>query len=198
MTAELYALDGWLANEEGDRLAALAAQVAPDHVIVELGSYRGKSACFLAYGSQQGNQRPVYCVDLWTIGGQWESAEERRPGGALHHEDPSHYETFKANTAPYADRIVEVNAHSHAAGHKWKGGRTIGLLFVDADHRYEATLGDLEAWAPHVAPGGWICCHDYVNADYPGVALAVDEFFEHRSTVSSLCGSMLTVQVCDT
>ena len=37
-----------------------------------------------------------------------ETDEARREGGALHHTDPAHYEAFKRNTAPYAERIVEV------------------------------------------------------------------------------------------
>lgn len=198
MTTDLAALDGWLAADEGDRLAALAAEVPAGQVIVELGSYRGKSACFLAAGSLAGNHVPVYCVDLWALGGQWETDVARRSGGPLHHDDPAHHEAFRENTAPYRDVIVEIQGHTQKVGRGWDRG-PVGLLFVDADHRHDATLADLIAWAPHVAPGGWVVCHDYLNDDYPGVRSAVHKWFSTAAVRSaSTTGSMIEVQVCGT
>lgn len=191
----LYRLEGWLANREGDRLCELASEVPAGQVIVELGSYRGKSACFLAHGSLNGNRRPVYCVDLWALGGQWETDTPRRNGPALHHDDPAHYEAFRANTDRYRDLIVEVNKHSHQAGREWKGGKTVGLLFIDADHSYNGVMGDLTAWMPHMAPGGVVAIHDYVNDDYPDIRRAVDEYFGPDAVASGdITFSMLTVR----
>jgi predicted O-methyltransferase YrrM len=51
-------------------------------------------------------------------------------------------------------------------------GRPIRLLLIDADHSYEGVQGDLEAWLPHVAPGGLIVFHDYL---IPDVARFVNE-----------------------
>ena len=48
------------------------------------------------------------------------------------------------------------------------------LVFIDADHRYEAAAADIAAWAAHVRPGGILCGHDYWPA-WPGVMQAVDE-----------------------
>lgn len=36
----------------------------------------------------------------------------------------------------------------------------IDFLFIDGDHRYEAVVADWEAWAPHVAAGGFVALHD--------------------------------------
>lgn len=46
----------------------------------------------------------------------------------------------------------------------WKSGR-IGLLIVDADHSTEAVLRDIDAWFPHVAKGGLIFFHDYLERE---------------------------------
>lgn len=183
----LYKLEGWLSDAEGDKLRELAQLVPDGQCIVELGSYRGKSSCFLADGSLAGNRVPVHCVDLWEIGGQWEDAQPRRHGEPLHQSDPSHHDVFRATTAPYAAVIVEHNASTLDVAASWDGG-PVGLLFVDADHRYESTLADLQAWEPHFAPGAMVAIHDYGNRDYPDVRRAtLDWLGQHVD-------SMLVVQ----
>ena len=57
-------------------------------------------------------------------------------------------------------------------------------VFIDADHRYESTKADLEAWFPKVRKGGVMSGHDYKHYTVPtpsgdyvfGVIEAVDEF----------------------
>jgi len=48
------------------------------------------------------------------------------------------------------------------------------LIFVDADHRYEACRQDLNLAARMLAPGGRLFAHDYGFRE--GVTKAVDEF----------------------
>jgi predicted O-methyltransferase YrrM len=36
----------------------------------------------------------------------------------------------------------------------------LDVLFIDTSHVYEQTLGELRTYAPRVAPGGLILCHD--------------------------------------
>lgn len=50
------------------------------------------------------------------------------------------------------------------------------LVFVDADHRFEATLEDCHAWRSKVRPGGYIGGHDIDRFRDDGVRLAVDAF----------------------
>ncbi len=38
---------------------------------------------------------------------------------------------------------------------------SVGLVFVDTDHTHETTKQEIEAWAPHVLPGGYLVFHDY-------------------------------------
>ena len=61
---------------------------------------------------------------------------------------------------------------------------SLDWVFIDADHRYESTKADLEAWFPKVRKGGVISGHDYKHFTVPtpsgdyvfGVIKAVDEF----------------------
>jgi hypothetical protein len=54
-------------------------------------------------------------------------------------------------------------------------GEGIELLFVDSSHDRDATVEEVLAWQPRMAPGGLIVLHDYGNPAYPGVAEAVEE-----------------------
>lgn len=53
---------------------------------------------------------------------------------------------------------------SSTTGFVWQGGK-IELLIVDGDHSYEGVSRDLEAWLPHVASGGYVFMHDYLERE---------------------------------
>lgn len=57
---------------------------------------------------------------------------------------------------------------------------SISMLFIDTDHRYEPTVGELEAFLPKIHPRGIIVGHDYylekMGDVVCGVMAAVDEF----------------------
>ena len=59
------------------------------------------------------------------------------------------------------------------------------LIFVDADHTYEAVIQDLRNYAPKVKKGGIFCGHDF---RHKGVRRAVTEFFSDYSTVHDYYG----------
>src|SRR3990170_64113 len=163
-------LVGQVLESEGRWLRRAARRVPAGQVIVELGSYTGKSTCCLAIGSREGDSVPVYAIDLWTTGTYDEN-------GRFHEHDPSSGETqhnSKFSRQPALDLFNERRALYDPAGiiHPITGLTTriaevfdqrIGLLFIDADHTYEAVKADFEAWAPKVVPGGVIALHDYAG-----------------------------------
>lgn len=51
------------------------------------------------------------------------------------------------------------------------------LVFIDADHSYEAVLHDLKVWTPKVRRGGLMTGHDMIRKT-PGVEKAVGEFYK--------------------
>lgn len=166
---DLGALDGYLWRREGALLARLASLVPGDQAIVELGSFKGKSACYLARGSKVGDGARVHAVDLWDLGGQGEYVH-------LGFDLAETFETFERQVAAAKVKTM-VTAHKGAStdvAATWSGP-PIGLLFIDGDHRYHAVKADLEAWLPHCAPGAWVAFHDY-SRQFPGVVEFVDEW----------------------
>lgn len=170
---DLEQLEGYLWPREGGLLLRLASTVPAGQVIVELGSFKGKSACYLARGSKAGASVPVYCVDVWEASDQEFARHFER---AAMFADETIRETWERQIASARVKSIvhPIKGHTGDTAVGWT--RPVGLLFVDADHAYEACRRDTLAWVPHLAPGAWIAWHDYGNTRFPGVARFVDEF----------------------
>jgi hypothetical protein len=54
----------------------------------------------------------------------------------------------------------------------------LDLVFIDAQHTYEACKEDIETWLPKVRKGGFITRHDY---RWDGVNRAVQEFSQEMN-----------------
>ena len=60
---KITSVEGWLAPEEVEFLYRQAKKLENKGVIVEIGSYKGKSTICLAGGSEAGKSIKVYAVD---------------------------------------------------------------------------------------------------------------------------------------
>ena len=109
-------------------------------------------------------------VDL-TMVDQWRT----RPGRDVH----AAMAGAVRRTEFAADRRTVVVAKSTAAAGLFPAG-LFDLVFIDADHRYEAVRADIAAWRPRVRRGGILCGHDYFSPRNAkgqwGVKRAVDEW----------------------
>src|SRR2546425_13048693 len=82
-------IDGWLADHEGRLLYELARRCTGRGVIVEIGSWKGRSTIWLASGSKAGAAVPVHAIDPHT------GSPEHRPDGA----PVATFEEVRANVA---------------------------------------------------------------------------------------------------
>jgi MMP 1-O-methyltransferase len=130
---------GWLTDEEGEALYELARACSGRGVIVELGSWKGKSTVCLGLGSRAGASVPVYAVDP--------HADYR-------------FGDFKDNVerAGIQELVRPVASLSQAAADGFD--EPIEFLFVDGSHEYDLVLEDFEKWVPKVVEGGWVAFHD--------------------------------------
>ena len=168
---QLDKLKSFTPRAEREHLYYLANQVDADQAIVELGTYRGASACWLAAGAQSGYGAHVWTVDPHDLPGQ------RRPtgrnGGKTDYTNPAirRHARQQIVSVGLADHITMVRQFSTVAGETW-GGPPVGLLFIDGDHRQHAARQDFRAWEHHLAPGALVVWDDHADT-HPGVVLAV-------------------------
>ena len=67
--------------------------------------------------------------------------------------------------------------------------RNLDVVYIDADHSYEAVRLDLEESLKRVKIGGIISGHDYSSTQFPGVFRAVNEFCKENNLVIRLLTS---------
>lgn len=156
--AETQKVAGHLQENEARFLGLLAACVPGKGVIVEIGSFKGRSTVMLAKVASHYGLGPVVAID-----------PHDSPILLDRENDPkaSSYREFlrSIETAGVADHVEPHLAHSADVARSWS--RPIRLLWIDGDHSYKGAKQDLEGFLPHLLPGGIVAFHDALNA-FPG------------------------------
>lgn len=67
---------------------------------------------------------------------------------------------LRANLERFQVSATVLREDSAVAAARFADG-SLDLVFIDADHQYDAVMRDLEAWWPKIAPTGRIAGHDY-------------------------------------
>lgn len=164
---KLAQLAGLISPEVGETLANLAAAVPADQAVVEVGSFKGKSTCYLAAGAKDGHGARVWAVDPWDLKGN--------VTGRFGFAEPTTREAFDAQIRAmrFATRITPLQGFSTDVAASWDGPR-IGLLFIDGDHAAASVRSDFEAWRPHLAYNAIVVFDDLDTPKNPGVRIALE------------------------
>lgn len=162
--AAAQGVEGWLSDDQARRLWEAARAVRAGGQIVEIGSYRGRSAIVLARAAPDG--AAVVAIDP-------HAGNDRGPRQIAGTPDAGQrdHEAFMANLerAEVAARVTHVRLPSQEALDAVDG--EIDLLYVDGAHRYRPARDDIARWGARVAPGGRMLIHDSFSS--VGVTLAI-------------------------
>ena len=170
----LAGIEGWLSDEESATLYDLASRCTGRGVIVEIGSFKGRSTVSLALGTREGASLPIFAIDP--------------------HRGPS-YEEFRENIrrAGVEDQVTQVRQASQEALAAI-GDHPIELLFIDGNHTYDMVLQDFALFVPRVIEGGWVAMHDTISS-FPGSKRVAEQLMyrSHNFTGVRFVPSTMTV-----
>jgi predicted O-methyltransferase YrrM len=139
---------------------------------VEVGSWKGRSAVFLAVEIvNSGKKIVVDCVDTWE-GSVEHSALPEVINKTL-------YETFLKNIQCVRHIIHPVRLDSVQASGLYADAN-LDFVFLDASHEYVDIKSDILCWLPKVKVGGTFAGHDIY---FPGVDSALKELLLGKYTV---------------
>lgn len=176
---ELDCLDGLVSDADGRVLTLLALQVPARQVIVEVGSFKGKSSCYMATGASEAlNNVPVIAVDAWDTAGN--------VTGRFGYADPATHLAFIEQVErmgfTHGEEIISVKGFSADVAREWTArglpDDPIGLLFIDGDHGEENVRRDFLAFRSRLAEAAWVAFDDIDTARNPGVRVVVDELVD--------------------
>lgn len=155
---------GWLTDVQARRLWDRAASLEAPAQVVEIGSYRGRSAVVLARAARGG---------VWVTAIDPHAGNDRGPQQieGTPDEGQDDHEAFLANLdrAGMSEKVRHLRLPAHDALSEVKG--KIDVLYVDGAHRYGPAKGDIARWGERVAPGGALLIHDSFSSI--GVTLAI-------------------------
>jgi predicted O-methyltransferase YrrM len=154
---EMENIPGWLDTEESYLLERLAKSA---QIIVEIGTYHGRSTYVLATGAKQGGGH-VTTIDAYK---PYEVGEMKVTAAIP--------KAVKAmlKRLDLADVVTTVIDDGVKVAKTWD--TPVDLLFIDGSHEYKDVKTDFKAWSKHV--DGLIAFHDYTD-HWPGVQKFIDE-----------------------
>jgi predicted O-methyltransferase YrrM len=158
MDQRVLGIDGWMAEEELDWLYETASKIPADGLIVELGSWFGRSSAALALGMLPSVR--LVCIDTW-LGTPTEPAHSIAQTIDIHAHFLANMDNLGVGVLPYErDRLgVQYLKMNSVDAAQFFNDASVDLIFIDGDHRKVGL--DLDAWLPKMKPESIVSGHDY-------------------------------------
>ena len=158
----IRSIDGWLTDDQARLLFEHASKLRPGSRVVEIGSFRGRSAIILAKAAP---------VDAEII------AIDPYAGWGAGPEDLEHFNR-NLERAGVRDRVRHIADFSSAAIRDVPP--PIDLLYIDGAHEFPAARSDISQWGVLVSQGGTMLIHDAYSSVGVTLAQIVLLFFGSR------------------
>jgi hypothetical protein len=165
----LEPVEGWLSDDQAQRLWERARALPAGATVVEIGSYRGRSAIVLASAAPSAT---VVAIDP-------HAGNDREPivvHGSADDGEADH-QAFLANVAAAGVEVRHVRKFSHDAV---DDVGSIDLLYIDGAHGVGPARRDLLDWTAKVPDGGTVLVHDAFSSIGVTLALLTTTFFGPR------------------
>ena len=180
----MRAAPGFLTEREA-RFLALVAACAPAQgggVILEIGSFKGKSTVGLASVAMRYGLGPVITVDPHT----GPSVTDPDVGAS-----GSSWDDFRTSLRA-AGVEGAVEAHRQCSRDLARGWtRPIRVFWIDGDHTYRGSKEDIDLFRPHLVSGAIVALHDVLHTfEGPVRVFAEDLLDSDEFGPAGLCGSI--------
>jgi hypothetical protein len=156
---------GWFTDEDIKEYRRLVELVLDGGTICELGCWKGRSICSVADIIIR-KKLNVMVVDTF-MGNEGSLTCKVKDGEDIQKE-------FLNNVEKFGLKVIWIKGTTNEAV-KTINNIEFDLLFIDADHSYNAVKQDIENWKSKVKKGGVVSGHDYND---PQTRRAVDEVYE--------------------
>jgi len=157
---------------------------------VEIGVFKGEMSAALLRAMPD---LDLLMVDSWEGDGAAYDGDSGDWHAKLSSASQDAFYEYARDRVAFAGNRAQIARMRSLEASKTIADATLDFVFIDADHSYDGCKADIEAWAPKVKSGGWLCGHDYENTAFPkfGVTQAVTEYL-NRTKLSLELGENFT------
>lgn len=150
---------GWMNDTE---LRWLAEQASRHWLIVELGSFLGRSTCAMADNSQG----IIWAIDQFEKMDYFPSAV-LNPWIEFNRNLDVHLTSGRVRAIKTRHEDIQPDSLPQLRG--------LDMVFIDGGHEREEVAHDIEVWRPRLIPGGLLCGHDAHSELWPEVDKVLEE-----------------------
>ncbi len=162
-------IKGFLKHTEGVALYENTKEVCVHGNAVEIGSYCGKSTCYIAQACKENNSL-LYAID------HHRGSEEQQKGQEYFDEEIfdvfenriNTYPLFLKNIKEYElDNFIKPMVMDSISASK-EISEALDFIFIDGSHTYESARNDYKYWKPKLRDGGILAIHDIYDSEDDG------------------------------
>ena len=158
---KLDALKGFMPSHEGQALTKWAKKFSQHGPALEIGTFGGKSALYIAAGISTNNQL-IYTIDHH-LGSEEHQLDEEYFDSDIYDNHLGRVNTvplMQANLQQFDESkwIIPIIADANVLAPNWK--QELGLLFIDGSHTEISAENDYDNWSSKIHSKGALVIHD--------------------------------------
>ena len=162
-------IKGFLDHREGKALYLYCKKYCVEGITVEIGSYCGKSACYLGQACKENNSY-LYSVD------HHRGSEEQQFGQEYFDEEIYDHEKGRVDTLPLFLKNIAIHNLKESIKPLVMDSKSasrivednINMVFIDGSHTFESARNDYECWKDKIKNGGILAIHDVYDSELEG------------------------------
>lgn len=169
MIEKFDSIKGFLDLNEGIALYKEVKRVSQNNFCVEIGSYCGKSTCFIGQACKE-NKSKLITID------HHKGSEEQQLGELYFDAEVYDEKLGRVNTLPLLEKnlakfdledIVKPLVMDSISASKIVENNA-DLIFIDGSHTFESAESDYELWKNKIKKGGTLAIHDVYDSEDEG------------------------------
>ena len=169
MIEKFDSIKGFLDFNEGIALYEEVKRVTKNNFCVEIGSYCGKSTCFIGQACKE-NRSKLITID------HHEGSEEQQLGELYFDAEVYDEELGRVNTLPFLEKnlskfnlenVVKPLVMDSISASKIVENNA-DLIFIDGSHTFKSAESDYELWKNKIRKGGTLAIHDIYDSEDEG------------------------------
>ena len=169
MIKKFDSIKGFLDLNEGIALYEEVKRVSENNFCVEIGSYCGKSSCFIGQACKE-NKSKLITID------HHKGSEEQQLGELYFDAEVYDEKLGRVNTLPLLEKnlakfnledVVKPLVMDSISASKIVENNA-DLIFIDGSHTFESAESDYELWKNKIKKGGTLAIHDIYDSEDEG------------------------------